>query len=81
MRAWQPQQRLARALAQRPAAEQAAAIADRERDLFLAAGAGTGKTSVLVERFCAAVAAEEGAAAAAGMEQRAGVHVHRAGGR
>jgi ATP-dependent exoDNAse (exonuclease V) beta subunit len=54
--------------AQRPAAEQAAAIADRDRDLFLAAGAGTGKTSVLVERFCAAVCAEENIEAGVGME-------------
>ena len=34
--------------------EQRAAVAERERDVFLRAGAGTGKTTVLVERFCAA---------------------------
>ena len=35
--------------------EQLAAIAARERDAFLEAGAGTGKTTVLVDRYCAAV--------------------------
>ncbi|MDX6581088.1 MAG: hypothetical protein QOI10_272 [Solirubrobacterales bacterium] len=39
-----------------PTAEQAKAIASRERDAFLEAGAGSGKTSVLVDRYCAAVA-------------------------
>jgi ATP-dependent exoDNAse (exonuclease V) beta subunit len=39
-----------------PTAEQAAAIAARERDAFLEAGAGSGKTTVLVDRYCAAVA-------------------------
>ena len=39
-----------------PTAEQAAAIAARDRDAFLEAGAGTGKTTVLVDRYCAAVA-------------------------
>ena len=39
-----------------PTAEQRAAIAARERDSFLEAGAGSGKTSVLVDRYCAAVA-------------------------
>jgi ATP-dependent helicase/nuclease subunit A len=34
--------------------QQHAAIADRDRDVFLRAGAGTGKTTVLVDRFCAA---------------------------
>src|SRR5690242_19072303 len=34
--------------------QQAAAVLRRERDVFLRAGAGTGKTSVLVDRFCAA---------------------------
>ena len=34
--------------------QQRAAVADRERDVFLRAGAGTGKTMVLVDRFCAA---------------------------
>ncbi len=35
-------------------AQQSAAVESRERDVFLRAGAGTGKTTVLVERFCAA---------------------------
>lgn len=39
-----------------PTAEQRAAIAARERDTFLEAGAGSGKTTVLVDRYCAAVA-------------------------
>ena len=34
--------------------QQAAAVESRDRDIFLRAGAGTGKTSVLVDRFCAA---------------------------
>ena len=34
--------------------QQAAAVERRDRDVFLRAGAGTGKTSVLVDRFCAA---------------------------
>ena len=34
--------------------QQAAAIEERDRDVFMRAGAGTGKTSVLVARFCAA---------------------------
>ncbi|MGH2956547.1 MAG: UvrD-helicase domain-containing protein [Solirubrobacterales bacterium] len=34
--------------------QQRAAVANRDRDVFLRAGAGTGKTKVLVERFCAA---------------------------
>jgi ATP-dependent helicase/nuclease subunit A len=34
--------------------QQSAAVAGRERDVFLRAGAGTGKTTVLVDRFCAA---------------------------
>jgi ATP-dependent helicase/nuclease subunit A len=34
--------------------QQRDAIESRDRDVFLRAGAGTGKTSVLVERFCAA---------------------------
>jgi superfamily I DNA/RNA helicase len=37
-----------------PNPEQVAAIAARG-DVFLSAGAGTGKTSVVVERFAAAV--------------------------
>jgi ATP-dependent helicase/nuclease subunit A len=38
-----------------PTAEQRRAIEARDRDVFLRAGAGTGKTTVLVDRFCAAV--------------------------
>jgi ATP-dependent helicase/nuclease subunit A len=34
--------------------QQRAAVAGRDRDVFLRAGAGTGKTTVLVDRFCAA---------------------------
>ncbi len=34
--------------------QQWAAVAKRDRDVFLRAGAGTGKTTVLVDRFCAA---------------------------
>jgi len=34
--------------------QQRAAVADPSRDVFLRAGAGTGKTTVLVDRFCAA---------------------------
>jgi ATP-dependent helicase/nuclease subunit A len=40
--------------------QQAAAVDSRERDVFLRAGAGTGKTSVLVDRFCAAALEPEG---------------------
>lgn len=40
-------------------AEQRAAIAARERDTFLEAGAGSGKTTVLVDRYCAAVADDQ----------------------
>ena len=40
-------------------AEQRTAIAARERDTFLEAGAGSGKTTVLVDRYCAAVAEDE----------------------
>ena len=39
-----------------PTGEQRDAIAARERDTFLEAGAGSGKTTVLVDRYCAAVA-------------------------
>src|SRR5436190_4243044 len=39
--------------------EQARAIALRDRDVFLEAGAGTGKTRVLVERYCDAVSVDE----------------------
>jgi ATP-dependent helicase/nuclease subunit A len=35
-------------------AQQLAAAGERQRDVFLRAGAGTGKTTVLVDRFCAA---------------------------
>ncbi len=38
-----------------PTAEQAAAIDARQRDIFLEAGAGTGKTRVLVDRYCDAI--------------------------
>ncbi len=51
-----------------PAPEQREAIDDRERDLFLTAGAGTGKTSVLVERFCDAVCARSGPDGEVGVE-------------
>jgi ATP-dependent exoDNAse (exonuclease V) beta subunit len=34
--------------------QQSVAVESMERDIFLRAGAGTGKTTVLVERFCAA---------------------------
>jgi ATP-dependent helicase/nuclease subunit A len=40
--------------------QQAAAVESRKRDIFLRAGAGTGKTSVLVDRFCAAALDPEG---------------------
>jgi ATP-dependent exoDNAse (exonuclease V) beta subunit len=40
--------------------QQAAAVSGRDRDIFLRAGAGTGKTSVLVDRFCAAALDPEG---------------------
>ncbi|MEO7198146.1 MAG: UvrD-helicase domain-containing protein, partial [Solirubrobacterales bacterium] len=38
-----------------PTPEQAAAIDARDRDVFLEAGAGTGKTRVLVSRYCDAI--------------------------
>jgi ATP-dependent exoDNAse (exonuclease V) beta subunit len=38
-----------------PTPEQEAAIGNRDRDVFLEAGAGTGKTRVLVSRYCDAV--------------------------
>jgi len=44
-----------RAKARAWTAEQHAAIADRERSSLLAAGAGSGKTAVMVERFAEAV--------------------------
>jgi ATP-dependent exoDNAse (exonuclease V) beta subunit len=37
-------------------AEQEAAIGARERDAFMEAGAGSGKTTVLVDRYCEAIA-------------------------
>ena len=40
--------------------QQAAAVSSRDRDIFLRAGAGTGKTTVLVDRFCAAALDPEG---------------------
>lgn len=43
-----------------PTPEQSDAIAARDRDVFLEAGAGTGKTGVLVGRYCDAVT-EDGA--------------------
>ena len=43
-----------------PTPEQNRAIEARDRDVLLEAGAGTGKTLVLVERYCAALE-EEGA--------------------
>jgi ATP-dependent helicase/nuclease subunit A len=39
--------------------EQLAAVSARDRDVFLEAGAGTGKTRVLVERYCEAVCADD----------------------
>jgi ATP-dependent helicase/nuclease subunit A len=39
--------------------EQRRAISLRDRDVFLEAGAGTGKTTVLVERYCDAVTEDE----------------------
>ena len=55
--------------------EQAAAIAARERDAFLEAGAGTGKTTVLVDRYCEAVA-EDGVE----VDRHPRLHLHRARG-
>ncbi len=42
-----------------PTDEQAAAIAARDRDVFCEAGAGTGKTRVLVGRYCDALTGDE----------------------
>ena len=39
----------------RPTPEQLAAVTARSTDSFLEAGAGSGKTTVLVERYCAAI--------------------------
>ena len=44
--------------ARAPTPEQAAAIAARGRDVLLEAGAGTGKTGVMVERYCRLVCDE-----------------------
>ncbi len=41
-----------------PTQQQRLAIGNRDRDVFLEAGAGTGKTRVLVERYCEAVDAD-----------------------
>ena len=38
-----------------PTAEQRRAVSSRDRDALLEAGAGSGKTSVLVDRYCAAI--------------------------
>jgi ATP-dependent exoDNAse (exonuclease V) beta subunit len=45
--------------AHEPTTEQALAISSRGRDVLLQAGAGTGKTRVLVERYCDAVTEDE----------------------
>jgi ATP-dependent helicase/nuclease subunit A len=45
-----------------PTAEQTAAVEARDPYVFVEAGAGTGKTGVLVERYCDAVIAAEGGA-------------------
>ena len=42
----------------KPTPEQQAAIAARGRDVLLEAGAGTGKTGVMVERYCRLVCEE-----------------------
>jgi ATP-dependent helicase/nuclease subunit A len=42
-----------------PTIEQRAAIEARDRDVFCEAGAGTGKTRVLVDRYCGAVEIDE----------------------
>jgi ATP-dependent exoDNAse (exonuclease V) beta subunit len=41
-----------------PTAEQRAAIEARDREVMLEAGAGTGKTTVLVGRYCEALIAD-----------------------
>ena len=64
----------ARRRTRRPTAEQAAAIGNRDRDVFLEAGAGTGKTRVLVERYCEAV---DDDGDRAGADPR--LHLHREG--
>ena len=47
----------AEAPARQPTPEQAAAIGARAGDVLLEAGAGTGKTGVMVDRYCRLVAA------------------------
>ena len=42
-----------------PTEQQQLAIDNRDRDVFLEAGAGTGKTRVLVDRYCEAIDADE----------------------
>ncbi|HKG34894.1 MAG TPA: UvrD-helicase domain-containing protein [Solirubrobacterales bacterium] len=49
----------AAAATREPTPEQRAAIDARDRDVFLEAGAGTGKTGVLVDRYCAAIEVDE----------------------
>jgi ATP-dependent helicase/nuclease subunit A len=49
----------ARVSEEEPTPEQRRAIDERDRDVLLEAGAGTGKTRVLVERYCAAAEHEE----------------------
>ncbi len=58
-----------------PTPEQAAAIAVAGRDVLLEAGAGTGKTGVMVERYCRLVC-DEGASP----DGDARLHLHRQGG-
>ena len=58
-----------------PTPEQAAAIEAAARDVMVEAGAGTGKTGVMVDRYCRLVC-EEGVAA--GRDPR--LHLHREGG-
>ncbi len=58
-----------------PTPEQAAAIDGRRSDVFLEAGAGTGKTRVLVS--CHATRSTSTASKPTGCS----LHVHRAGGR
>ena len=49
-----------RAAAREPTGQQREAVRARDTDVFLQAGAGTGKTGVLVDRYCAAIC-EDGA--------------------
>jgi ATP-dependent helicase/nuclease subunit A len=57
----EPEQERARPEAAEPTTEQRAAVEARERDAFLEAGAGSGKTTVLVDRYCAAVTEDDAA--------------------